>query len=102
MNILIPLLLGIIIGYILRERRKKIDTELLMSVSVLVLIFLMGVRTGNVKIDATKVLLYSIAIMISTIAGSLIFAYFGGRNHEIHDSIPDKLHYGVDWRKSWN
>jgi len=73
-NILIPLLLGIIIGYILRERRKKIDTELLMSVSVLVLIFLMGVRTGNVKIDATKVLLYSIAIMISTIAGSLIFA----------------------------
>ncbi|AAL81100.1 hypothetical protein PFDSM3638_04905 [Pyrococcus furiosus DSM 3638] len=74
MNILIPLLLGIIIGYILRERRKKIDTELLMSVSVLVLIFLMGVRTGNVKIDATKVLLYSIAIMISTIAGSLIFA----------------------------
>ncbi|AEC52202.1 hypothetical protein PNA2_1287 [Pyrococcus sp. NA2] len=73
MNIIIPLILGILIGYLLRGK-VKVNTESLMSASVVLLVLLMGMKAGSVEIRAIEVLKSSLVITIMTIAGSLILA----------------------------
>ncbi|AFK22662.1 hypothetical protein [Pyrococcus sp. ST04] len=73
MNFLVPLIFGILIGYILRDR-GRLNTEMLMSIAVIVLVFLMGIKAGNVKINAINALLISMVLAMFTIAGSLSLA----------------------------
>ncbi|AMM53878.1 hypothetical protein [Pyrococcus kukulkanii] len=70
MNFLIPLILGIILGYLLRNK-VKVNTEVLMSASVIALVFLMGIKAGEVEVSATKAVLYSLTLMLFAVAGSI-------------------------------
>ncbi len=80
MNIFIPLIFGLLIGYLLRTREKTPNLELPMSTALLLLIFFMGVEAGKVRISASWLLLSSILFALLTIAGSLGFAVIlGGR-----------------------
>ncbi|WP_457751512.1 hypothetical protein [Thermococcus sp.] len=80
MNIFIPLLLGLIIGYLLRIKDKEVNVDKPMSAALLLLIFFMGVEAGKVKISAGWLLISSVVFATLTIAGSLGFAVLlGGR-----------------------
>ncbi|AEK72705.1 membrane protein, conserved [Thermococcus sp. 4557] len=80
MNIFIPLLAGVLIGYVLRKQGKKLNVDLPMSAALLLLIFFMGVEAGKVKIDALWLLSSSIVFAALTIAGSVGVALLvGGR-----------------------
>ncbi|ASJ16636.1 hypothetical protein A3L04_05915 [Thermococcus chitonophagus] len=70
MNFLIPLILGIILGYLLRNK-IKVNTEVLMSASVVALVFLMGIKAGEVEVSATKAVLYSLTLMLFAVVGSI-------------------------------
>ncbi|MFA4662299.1 hypothetical protein [Pyrococcus kukulkanii] len=70
MNFLIPLILGIFLGYLLRNK-VKVNTEVLMSASVIALVFLMGIKAGEVEVSATKAVLYSLTLMLFAVAGSI-------------------------------
>ena len=78
MNIFIPLLLGVLIGYILKKRGRKLNTDLPMSSALLLLIFFMGVEAGKVKINAQWLLLSSVVFAALTIAGSVGMALLVG------------------------
>lgn len=73
MNIIIPLTFGIVVGYLLRGK-IRLNTEILMSASIIILVFLMGMKIGNVKINTGRVAIYSILLATLTIVGSLVFA----------------------------
>ncbi|HHI00820.1 MAG: LysO family transporter [Thermococcus sp.] len=78
MNIFIPLLLGIVVGYLLRNRiRASMDKP--MSAALLFLIFFMGVEAGRVEIDALKLFVSSLIFASFTILGSLFVALLGVR-----------------------
>ncbi|USS40614.1 LysO family transporter [Thermococcus aggregans] len=78
MNIFIPLLLGIVVGYLLRNRiRASMDKP--MSAALLFLIFFMGVEAGRVEIDALRLFASSIVFALFTILGSLFVALLGVR-----------------------
>ncbi len=80
MNIFIPLLAGVLIGYVLRKRGKKLNVDLPMSAALLLLIFFMGVEAGKVRIDALWLLSSSMVFAALTIAGSVGIALLvGGR-----------------------
>jgi len=80
MNIFIPLLVGILIGYILRRKGRKVNADLPMSAALLLLIFFMGVEAGKVEIDALWLLVSSVIFAAMTILGSLGIALIvGGR-----------------------
>jgi len=80
MNIFIPLLLGLIIGYLLRMKNREVNVDKPMSVALLLLIFFMGVEAGKVEISAGWLLLSSVVFAALTIVGSLGFAVLlGGR-----------------------
>jgi len=80
MNIFIPLLAGVLLGYLLRKRGKKPSTELPMSAALLLLIFFMGVEAGKTKIDAGWLLVSSVLFAALTIIGSVGMAILvGGR-----------------------
>ena len=80
MNIFIPLLLGVLIGYVLKKRGKKLNADLPMSAALLLLIFFMGVEAGKVEINARWLLLSSVVFAALTIAGSVGMALLvGGR-----------------------
>ena len=70
MNFMIPLILGIFLGYLLRNK-VKVNTEVLMSASVIALVFLMGIKAGEVEVSATKAVLYSFTLMLFAVAGSI-------------------------------
>ncbi|WP_048159716.1 LysO family transporter [Thermococcus barophilus] len=79
MNIFIPLIAGIVFGYIFRER-IKINLDKPMSIALLLLIFFMGVEAGRVKINAAELFATSVTFAVLTILGSLLFAVLlGGR-----------------------
>ncbi|NJE06251.1 hypothetical protein E3E36_08870 [Thermococcus sp. M36] len=78
MNIFIPLLAGVLIGYLLRKRGKKLGLDLPMSAALLLLIFFMGVEAGKVKIDAGWLLVSSVVFAALTIAGSVGMALLVG------------------------
>ncbi|NJD99074.1 hypothetical protein E3E26_04635 [Thermococcus sp. LS1] len=80
MNIFIPLLFGIFLGYVLRKKSRKVNVDLPMSVALLLLIFFMGVEAGKVEIDALWLLGSSVAFAALTIVGSVgIALLLGGR-----------------------
>jgi len=71
MNIFIPLIVGVLIGYILRIKNRKINLEVPISAALLLLIFFMGIKTRNVKISAGWLLGSSIVFAVLTITGSI-------------------------------
>ncbi|NJE09804.1 hypothetical protein [Thermococcus sp. MAR1] len=80
MNIFIPLIAGVIIGYVLRRKERRVNVDLPMSAALLLLIFFMGVEAGKVRIDALWLLSSSVVFAALTIAGSVgIALLMGGR-----------------------
>ncbi|QDA30941.1 hypothetical protein FH039_04050 [Thermococcus indicus] len=80
MNIFIPLIAGVLIGYVLRRKGRKVNVDAPMSAALLLLIFFMGVEAGKVKIDALWLISSSIVFAALTIAGSVGIALIvGGR-----------------------
>ncbi len=80
MNIFIPLLAGLLIGYLLRKKGRRVKVDLPMSAALLFLIFFMGVEAGKVRINAFWLLVSSIVFAALTIAGSVgIALLMGGR-----------------------
>lgn len=77
MNILIPLLLGLAVGRMLRGRRsiKEMRLDSLIGATVLVLVFLMGVEAGKVEVNAGWLAVSSIVLAVLTSAGSLLFGF---------------------------
>jgi len=73
MNIFIPLLLGVLIGRILRQK-LRMDLDRPLSATLLLLIFFMGVEAGKVEIDALSLLMVSVTFAALTILGSLAFS----------------------------
>jgi uncharacterized membrane protein YbjE (DUF340 family) len=78
MNIFIPLIAGILIGYIIRRKGHRVNLDLPMSASLLLLIFFMGVEAGKVEIDALWLLVSSIVFAAFTIVGSVGVAFLAG------------------------
>ncbi|ASJ11130.1 hypothetical protein A3L12_07370 [Thermococcus sp. P6] len=79
MNIFIPLLLGVLIGRIFRQK-LRMDLDKPLSATLLLLIFFMGVEAGKVEIDALSLLIVSVTFAALTILGSLAFSLLvGGR-----------------------
>jgi uncharacterized membrane protein YbjE (DUF340 family) len=80
MNIFIPLMLGVLIGYMLRTKGRKVEVGVPMSAALLLMIFFMGVNAGEVSINAGWLLGSSILFAVLTIIGSLGMAVLlGGR-----------------------
>ncbi|ACJ15717.1 hypothetical membrane protein, conserved [Thermococcus onnurineus NA1] len=80
MNIFIPLLFGILLGYVLKKKNRKVNVGLPMSVALLLLIFFMGVEAGKVEIDALWLLGSSVVFATLTILGSVgIAILLGGK-----------------------
>ncbi|ASJ01032.1 hypothetical protein [Thermococcus gorgonarius] len=77
MNILIPLSLGLVLGYALRGKSsfRAIRRDVPLSATVLLLVFLMGVETGKVEIDAGWLTVSSAVFAVLTSAGSLLFGF---------------------------
>ncbi|NJE75515.1 hypothetical protein [Thermococcus sp. ES12] len=78
MNIFIPLIAGILIGYIIRRKGRRVNVNLPMSASLILLIFFMGVEAGKVEIDALWLLVSSIVFAALTIVGSVGVAFLAG------------------------
>ncbi|KPU62683.1 membrane protein [Thermococcus sp. EP1] len=78
MNIFIPLIIGVLAGYLFRNR-VKFSMDKPMSIALLLLIFFMGVEAGRVEIDAFRLLIYSLVFASFTILGSLFVALVGVR-----------------------
>ncbi len=66
MNIFIPLLGGLVVGYLLRKRADKIKKyiDALISISVIALIFFMGIKTGELSIAATYLVFVSLILAL--------------------------------------
>ncbi|AFL94662.1 hypothetical protein CL1_0453 [Thermococcus cleftensis] len=78
MNIFIPLIAGVLVGYVLRRKERKVNVDAPMSAALLLLIFFMGVEAGKVKIDALWLLSSSTVFAALTIAGSVGIALLVG------------------------
>ena len=79
MNIFIPLVIGAILGYLFKNK-IKVDLNRLMSATLLMLVFLMGVEAGKVEINAINLFVASLTFAVLTMLGSLFFAVLlGGR-----------------------
>ncbi|EHR78067.1 membrane protein [Thermococcus litoralis DSM 5473] len=78
MNIFIPLVLGVFVGYLLRGRIKS-SMDKPMNIALLFLIFFMGVEAGRVEVDALQLLIFSLVFASFTILGSLFIALLGVR-----------------------
>jgi len=79
MNVLIPLIVGLGLGYLLQKARldnnkSRKGLELAISLSVLLLVFLMGTNFAETGIDVGSTTLVSAVLAILTSAGSLILA----------------------------
>ncbi|AJC72087.1 membrane protein [Thermococcus guaymasensis DSM 11113] len=72
MQIFIPLLLGIILGYVLRRLGKRPNLSGITSAVLLIMIFLLGTKTGEVQVDSFWLLSVSLVFAILTSAGSLL------------------------------
>jgi uncharacterized membrane protein YbjE (DUF340 family) len=77
MNIFIPLIVGVVTGYIFREKLKY-NLDKPMSATLLFLIFFMGVEAGRVEIKAMSLFVTSIIFAFFTILGSLLFSLLLG------------------------
>jgi hypothetical protein len=79
MNVLIPLIVGLGLGYLLQKAHLTGNTsrkalEVAISLSVLLLVFLMGVNFAETRIDVGNATLVSVVLAILTSTGSLILA----------------------------
>ena len=74
MNVFIPLVTGVLLGYILRRGERKPNLEVPVSVALLAMIFFLGVKTGEVHVNGLWLLGISALFAVATIAGSLLFA----------------------------
>lgn len=79
MNVFIPLFTGVLIGYALRNTGKKPDLERLISVVLLLMVFFLGVKTGEVQVNGFWLLGVSTIFALMTAAGSLLLALGVGR-----------------------
>jgi len=74
MNIFVPLLLGLLVGYILKRAGKKPSLETPTSAALLAMIFFLGVKTGEVRVNGLWLLGVSVVFAVLTIAGSMLLA----------------------------
>ncbi|AIU70003.1 membrane protein [Thermococcus eurythermalis] len=74
MNIFIPLLAGLLLGYLLKRAGKKPNLEIPTSVALLAMIFFLGVKTGEVHVDGLWLFGVSTIFAVFTVAGSLLLA----------------------------
>jgi len=74
MNVFIPLVIGVLLGYILRRGEMKLNVEIPVSVAMLAMIFFLGVKTGEVQVNGLWLLGISTLFAVATIAGSLLLA----------------------------
>ncbi|WP_297499024.1 hypothetical protein [Thermococcus sp.] len=74
MNIFIPLIFGVVLGYALKNRGKQPNLERLTGLALLLMIFFLGVKTGKVKINGIWLLGTSILFALLTAGGSLLLA----------------------------
>ncbi|EEB74728.1 hypothetical protein [Thermococcus sp. AM4] len=72
MQVFIPLLAGVLLGYILRRLGKRPNLSNLTSAVLLLMIFFLGVKTGEVRVNGLWLLSVSLAFAVLTIAGSLL------------------------------
>ncbi|ABR54234.1 conserved hypothetical protein [Methanococcus vannielii SB] len=80
MNIIYILIIGLVIGYILKKKIEKIDLSKPTNLALLLLIFFMGIEAGKVELNAFSTFLVSIEFAIIVIITSLLTAVFlGGR-----------------------
>jgi len=74
MNILIPLVIGLVMGYVIKRRYPRLkgtirkNLELLISVTMAIMIFMMGVKLSTVKIDAINILFLSLYFVILSVS----------------------------------
>ncbi|WP_297476845.1 hypothetical protein [Thermococcus sp.] len=78
MNIFIPLLVGVLIGYLFRTRDMRVDLDVPMSAVLLLMIFFLGVKVGKVSVSTGWLLGSSIVFAVLTIIGSVGVALFLG------------------------
>ncbi len=74
MNLFVPLLLGLLIGYALRKTGKRAKLEAPTSITLLAMIFFLGVKTGEVQVNGLWLLGVSAVFAVLTMAGSLLLA----------------------------
>jgi hypothetical protein len=79
MNVITPLIAGLGLGYLLQKAHLTGGTvrktlEVAISLSVLLLVFLMGVNFAETRIDVGNATLVSVVLAILTSTGSLILA----------------------------
>ncbi len=74
MNVFIPLILGLLLGYLGKRAGKRPNLETPTSIALLAMIFFLGVRTGEVHVNGLWLLGVSAIFAILTIAGSLLLA----------------------------
>ncbi|MDV3104325.1 MULTISPECIES: hypothetical protein [Thermococcus] len=81
MNILIPLLIGFAVGRALlaSESLRGMKLDSLLSATVLLLVFLMGIEAGKVEIAAGWLALSSILLAALTSAGSVLLGFLAWR-----------------------
>ena len=73
MNVMVFLIAGVAVGYCLRERRR-LSLNGPISLALVLMIFLLGVKTGEVRISGTWLLETSVLFAVITMAGSLLMA----------------------------
>ena len=78
MNIFIPLLAGVLVGYTVRRGGRRLDPDRPMALTLLLLIFLMGVDVGKININASWMLVSSVVFATLTMAGSVAMALIVG------------------------
>ncbi|NPA47826.1 MAG: LysO family transporter [Thermococci archaeon] len=73
MNVMVFLIAGVAVGYCLRKRRRlSLDGPI--SLALVLMIFLLGVKTGEVRISGAWLLGTSVLFAVITTAGSLLMA----------------------------
>ena len=72
MNIIYILIIGLVIGYILKKKIEKIDLSKPTNLALLLLIFFMGVEAGKVDLNAFSTFVVSIEFSIIVILTSLL------------------------------
>jgi uncharacterized membrane protein YbjE (DUF340 family) len=74
MNVFTPLLFGVVLGYLFRKAGRKPDISRATEVAIIIMIFLLGVKTGEVRVSGVWLLASSLLFAVLTMAGSLFLA----------------------------
>jgi len=82
LNIFIMLILGFIIGYVMRRNHVRIKIDRYLVFSVIILLFLIGVNLGSNKDIIKNIMILGIQsfiLAITSVIGSAIIAYMVSR-----------------------